>query len=455
MTAMPAPTKVHARGAALALGLGLALLPACGARQGGLAASPEVDDPAARASLVAPALDGYSASYVLLWQGARVGEARERFATQDDAEGGYRFTRTERIVLRRGSATSTTQTTITIDTDAALTARHVVVERVSGGARLDAEAVRLADDGWQIRWGNSAPRIVDGGAVPSTLVPLLVAIGGSTPGREFEGDVLMEGSALALAHMAVDVAGDRSRAHASLRTASGEVQASADLDARGFVQAAGSPDGVASRRASDAELARPFDPPEIVDASSVAVEGTPPGGDRSLRLEISGVAAPPPVVAEVEAQTVRVDDRGRWEVTLMPSNLPPDTRELRERTAFVSKALVDDLGAVSLQPEEALEAGRGDCTAHALLLAKLLNDRGTSARLVTGFVLERGRLHRHRWVIARAGDRWIPLDPMYDQVPAAPTHLALAVHGGTPDELAFIDDVAFAGWERATVRVLR
>lgn len=428
---------------------------ACGGRQGSTTPPLEVDDPAARAAQVAPALDGYEAAYVLTWQGTRMGEARERFAADAAAEGGYRFFRTERIVLRRGKFTAVSRTSITIDTDGALNARRVQVDREAGGARVRAEATRMADDAWQITYGNAAARIVDGAAVPSTLVPLLVAASGTLPGHEFEGDVLMEGSALATAHMIVDVAADRARAHAAIKTPAGDVQAIADLDEKGFVASAGSPDGVASRRASDAEISRSFDPPEIVDASSVAVSGAAPSRDRSLRLEISGVAGPPPRVADVESQSLRVINDRTWEVTVMPVNPPPDLRELRERTAFVSSALVDDLGAVSLQPEEAIEAGRGDCTAHALLLAKLLTDRGVSTRLVTGFVLDDGRLHRHRWVLAQSAGRWIPLDPMYDEAPAAPTHVALAVHGTSPDELAFIDDIAFAGWQNATVRVLR
>lgn len=447
---MPGVTVL--RGAALGL-MGVAL--GCGGRGGTTTPPLEVDDPAARASQIAPALDGYQAAYVILYQGARVGEARERFAADEAAEGGYRFTRTERIVLRRGKATAVSRTSITIDTDGALGARHVLVDREAGGARVRAEATRMADDGWQITYGNAAPRLVDGAAVPSTLVPLLVAVGGTTPGHEFEGDVLLEGSALATAHMIVEVAADRARAHAAIKSPAGDVQAIAELDAKGFVASAGSADGVASRRASDAELARSFDPPEIVDASSVAVAGVAPGRDRSLRLEISGVAGPPPRVTDVESQSLRVTSSGSWEVTVMPVTPPPDLRELRERTAFVSNALVDDLGAVSLQPEEALEAGRGDCTAHALLLAKLLTDRGVSTRLVTGFVLDDGRLYRHRWVLAQSAGRWIPLDPMYDEAPAAPTHVALAVHGASADELAFIDDIAFAGWQSATVRVLR
>ena len=41
---------------------------------------------------------------------------------------------------------------------------------------------------------------------------------------------------------------------------------------------------------------------------------------------------------------------------------------------------------------------------------------------------------------------------MYDEAPASPRRLALAVHGATPDEVALVDEVAFAGWEGASAR---
>src|SRR5215510_6057289 len=104
---------------------------ACAGSAASLRPPSDEDDPAARAGQVAPALDGYRASYVLLWQGARIGEARETFRADPEAEGGFRFERAERIVVRRGIATAAATTHITVDTDASMIARHMVVERAS------------------------------------------------------------------------------------------------------------------------------------------------------------------------------------------------------------------------------------------------------------------------------------------------------------------------------------
>jgi transglutaminase-like putative cysteine protease len=151
---------------------------------------------------------------------------------------------------------------------------------------------------------------------------------------------------------------------------------------------------------------------------------------------------------------VTVGADGAWSVRI-DAPAPIDNREIRERTSFVAHTLVDDLGAFVLAPEEAMAAGRGDCTAHAIVLTKILEERGFPARLVTGYVLDEGALRRHRWVVVQVDGRWVPVDPMFDEVPAGPRHLALAVHGASPEELAFIDDVAFAGWTQASARHAR
>ncbi len=83
------------------------------------------------------------------------------------------------------------------------------------------------------------------------------------------------------------------------------------------------------------------------------------------------------------------------------------------------------------------------------MLAARLGERGYMTRLVTGFLYDAGALRRHRWVLVLVGRDWLPVDPMLDQVPALPAHLALAVHGASLDELAFVDDVAYAGWDHA------
>lgn len=421
------------------------------------------DDPAARAGLLGAALDGYHASYVLTWNGARIGEARERFFADETADGGYRFERSERIVVRRGDAVSSARTIILIETDQALTARHILVDRTTGPAHVRAEGTRLSDQGWRITFGAEPARLVDGNAVPSTLVPLLVAGAGASAGVAFDGPVLVEGSWLAQAHLVVTLAGGAddggATARADLQTAAGPLRSEARLDAHGFLAEAGLGAALASQRVDDARaLAAEFDPPEIVDSSALAVAGAGADdvGAGGLHLYVANVKAPPPVVPELAEQLVSTGAGGAWDVSVDPTPVSTGSaafREVKDRTGHVARALRDDLGLASLTPAEALAAGSGDCTAHAVVLQRDLEDRGYEARLVTGFLLDDGALRRHRWVLVKVNRRWVPVDPMYDEAPASPRHLALAVHGTSPDELAFVDDVVFAGWSDAVVAV--
>jgi hypothetical protein len=399
----------------------------------------EVDDPAAHLAFRAADLDGYQAAFRLTWNGERIGDARERFVREGE---GWRFERNERVQVLRGGALASGRTRVTILVDNLLVARQIDVERETGPARASGRAVRLRDHSWEIADGGAAPHIVDGAAVPATLVPILVAARG---GRGYDGPILVEGAGLASARMVVQVSGRV--AHARFITAAGEIRTEARLDERGFVSGAGGTVGVASERVPPEALDAPFAPPEIVASSAVPVDGRQSPG-RELRLTITGVDADPP--QRLDFQQVAASG-GTWRVVVAEQAVAPPA-DVRERTHHVARTLGDDLGVAVLSSEEALAAGRGDCTAHAVVLARLLEERGYQARLVTGFVLEDGALRRHRWVTVRVGKTWIPLDPMLDEAPASTRHLALAVHGAGLDELAFVDDVAFAGWDAARAR---
>ncbi len=399
----------------------------------------EVDDPAAHLAFRAADLAGYQAAFRLTWNGERIGDARERFTRDGD---GWRFERNERVQVLRGGALATGRTRVTIHVDDLYVPRQIDVERETGPARATGRAVRLRDRSWEIVDGGTPPRIVDGAAVPSTLVPLLIAARG---GRGYDGPILVEGAGLASARVIVEVAGRVARSR--FVTAAGEIRSEARLDERGLVAGAGGSVGLASERVPAETLDAPFAPPELVSSSAVPVDGRP-GNGRELRLTITGVTAAPP--QRLDFQQVAASG-GTWRVVVDEAAVTPPA-DVRERTHHVARTLGDDLGVAVLSSEEALAAGRGDCTAHAVVLARLLEERGYQARLVTGFVLEDGALRRHRWVTVRVGKTWVPLDPILDEAPASSRHLALAVHGAGMDELAFVDDVAFAGWEGARAR---
>jgi hypothetical protein len=425
----------------------LALAAACAGRAPHAVTAEDVDDPAAKASALAPALEGYRADFVLSWNGARIGEAREKFVA--DGQGAWRFERSERTVVRREGATATARTEIAVEVDETLTARRVRVVRWIGPTRTEAEAIRLVDDAWRVTQGGHN-RLVDGAAVPSTLVPLLLA--GGTAGREWSAPVLVEGAGLAMANLTVSIPGGGGHADSELATPVGRLRGTAWLDADGFVTRVGEGSrGLASRRVDAAELDAPFDPPELVDSSAVPVVGA---AATFPAVRIDGLSAPPPALAELPRQEIALRG-GSVDIRIAPRSLASLPSEIAELTHSVARTLADDPAVAALFSEEALAAGRGDCTAHAVVLLRRLGERGYQSRLVTGFVLSDGALRRHRWVLVRVGAEWIPLDPTRDEAPATTPRVALAVHGADLDQLAFVDDVAFDGWSAARAQALK
>lgn len=75
---------------------------------------------------------------------------------------------------------------------------------------------------------------------------------------------------------------------------------------------------------------------------------------------------------------------------------------------------------------------RGDCTAHASLLAALLRAQHIPARVVSGCVKSPfgNDIHGHAWIEAWIG-RWIPIDPTFGQAPADVFHIRCDVGSST------------------------
>ena len=86
---------------------------------------------------------------------------------------------------------------------------------------------------------------------------------------------------------------------------------------------------------------------------------------------------------------------------------------------------------------------RGDCTEHGVLAVALLRRLGVPARGVTGWVGLGELLGLHFWVEVRLKDRWIPIDPTFDQAPAS----ALRIKLGDTD----LSDLGSVGWEGAAL----
>jgi hypothetical protein len=91
---------------------------------------------------------------------------------------------------------------------------------------------------------------------------------------------------------------------------------------------------------------------------------------------------------------------------------------------------------------EVCHTPRGDCTEHGVLAVALLRRLGVPARAVTGWVGLGDLFGLHFWVEVRLKDRWVPIDPTFDQAPAS----ALRLKVGDSD----LTDMGSILWEGAS-----
>jgi hypothetical protein len=77
---------------------------------------------------------------------------------------------------------------------------------------------------------------------------------------------------------------------------------------------------------------------------------------------------------------------------------------------------------------EVIDAGEGDCTEHAVLLAALCRARKIPARVAIGLVYVNQAFCYHMWTEVHVGGRWIPLDATRPQGGIGAAHLKMA-HG--------------------------
>jgi transglutaminase-like putative cysteine protease len=106
----------------------------------------------------------------------------------------------------------------------------------------------------------------------------------------------------------------------------------------------------------------------------------------------------------------------------------------RRLSDHVFRTLEKAYGASHDRASEVLQAGKGDCTEHAVLLVALARALGIPARGVHGLVYARyddgkDALYWHAWAEVKSGGEWIAMDPTFGQPVADATHLALG--GGT------------------------
>lgn len=123
----------------------------------------------------------------------------------------------------------------------------------------------------------------------------------------------------------------------------------------------------------------------------------------------------------------------RWELTQAVTHFVFEWIETKDFTVGFGTAL------------DVLRHPQGDCTEHTVLAVALLRRLGVPARGVTGWVAAGRTFGLHLWVEVLIGNRWIPVDPTFDETPASALHLKLA----TTD----LSDLGSVGWDTASTRV--
>ena len=390
--------------------------------------------------------------YTLWWNGARIGDVEEE--VRRERGGGVQLTRREHVQVRRGDRLSATRLTIEIRADRALRAEEVRVDAWGDGGAANAQATRGPDGRWRIAVDGEAARTADAALVPAELVPLLVARDG-----EFRGEVLLPGRGFATATLTVARDGDHHRAE--LTVPGGRLVTRLELDRDGSLMRAAGADGVVAVRALPADVAAPFEPPEVVDGTAIAVAGAVSEDATRLFLAMAPVERElPPALPGQEV----IAEGDRWGIILdgsLPGALEPlaagadRTGDIRDLVRAVDLRLEEDLGLTAATMAAARQAKAGDCTSHALLFAALAGDAGIEVQLVTGFRLDGDRLVRHRWAIAWTGAAWMAVDPTHGEAPLRSFLLGLAIHGARADQIALADEVAFFGTGGARAKVQR
>jgi hypothetical protein len=220
-------------------------------------------------------------------------------------------------------------------------------------------------------------------------------------------------------------------------------EATIDVDADGSYARIVDGQGVIARRTTATQAIEPFEPVDLVAATSIPIAGT------GKHLVIDGDIVLPPVPGQ-EAHPVS----GGVELALspkLPGALPEETAgpdrnaEIRALVGAVRASIVPDLGAGATTAEDAAHASSGDCTTFALAYAAHAAKRSIPTRVVTGLRVDGDRLVRHRWAVSWTGSAWIAVDAAFGAVPAGGDLIGLVVHDA--------DDAGLVAGEAALTQV--
>lgn len=375
-----------------------------------------------------------TSTYHLTWQGQRIGEARETFHR---SASGVRVIRHEEIRIKRGGVPVDSETEIIIFADHNLHASRVELEARAGAVVRKGHALRADDKSWVIALDGEPVRKVSADAVPLELVPYILAQSGQ---ETYNSPVLLAGYGFAVTEMQVDHRGRSGRA--ILKTEWGDIETRLKMAGDGALLRASTGE-TGSLRVDAERLKEGFTAPELPGLSTIPLTGK----GKILVVE-NARREPPPALA---GQSVSLTSTG-WRIQF-DAQRAKLSRRVVALASQVDAMLSDSHDAPGAGGGDALELGRGDCTAHAALFVDLAAEQGIEARLVTGFRIDGKQLVRHRWVAVRQGKDWVQVDPTFNEAPVKPgQHLALAIHGDSTAQIALVDEAVFRGLARASAK---
>ncbi len=171
--------------------------------------------------------------------------------------------------------------------------------------------------------------------------------------------------------------------------------------------------------------------PTGAEATAPPVTGTPSAEEAPYLAPSPLVPFRDPIFEGLLRRLAPRPGASRWELA-------------RAVNAFVYDWITDkDYGVGFASAREVALVPRGDCTEHGVLAVALLRKLGVPARGAVGWVALEGVLGPHFWVEVKLHERWVPLDPTFDQAPASAFRLKL----GDTD----LADLGSVGWEAAQI----
>ena len=379
-----------------------------------------------------------SARYRLRFGGADIGVAE---ISLKQKPGGYRYRRDDRLLVFRDDQRLESTNSIVIDTDEQLRATDVRILSSVGDISRDSVANRDAG-GWAIRDNRGQLRRVSGLPL-AELAFIRGALGNEASDNVNSGPALLAGASFATVDLVVTPSAS-SRLDVSIGSALGSAH---------YTVIVGE-DGLPNRWSSDVgetgERQRGIAPDNVYAAAPqnlLAIASMPSRGRRSGRLRVrSAERAAPPTIA---GQAVRLEGTD-WIIDFDRKRSAVPT-ELAALVVAIDQRIDNDLSAPGLSAKEALQMGRGDCTGHATALAQVAQASGYEVQIATGYRRLGRTWLRHRWMIARVGNRWVSLDPSFGEaMPSRSRLLVLTTHAPTSSEIALADLLTFAGMTAAT-----